>query len=153
MAQTRKRFSLELAALPASVGVARAFLSETVAPFSLGPIADDAVLVLSELVTNAIEHGDAATVRVGVHMSPRELLLQVIDENQNSPSPRRDVPATDTQGRGLLIVERLASRWGRIRLDGHQVVWAEFDLATSTGEWASPDGQVTAVSHGSPTRP
>lgn len=113
------------------VGAARAFLSAIVTG---GPAAQDAVLCLSELCTNAIVHsrsrqpGGSFTVRVC--LGRHRLRVEVSDQGGPWQSPGR-AGADEQGGRGLLIVGQVASRWGR---DGHSrhgwTVWYEIDLDT-----------------------
>jgi anti-sigma regulatory factor (Ser/Thr protein kinase) len=94
------------------------------------PEADDAVLCLSELATNATLHsrshdGGRYTVRVELHSQH----LRVAVHDQGGPwTPPGD--GDEHHGRGLLIVDRLASSWGR---DGQAAlgwtVW--FEMARS----------------------
>jgi serine/threonine-protein kinase RsbW len=110
------------------VGAARAFLSAILAD---SPAADAAVLCLSELATNAITHsrsrapGGSFTVRV--QAGGHRVRVEVSD--QGGPWHPRGRASTDDQtGRGLLIVGRLAARWG---CAGHSrsgwTVWFELE--------------------------
>lgn len=89
---------------------------------------EDAVLSVSELFTNAIEHtlsGVGGWVTVGVLAGPGVICLHVTnDGNAGKPCVRDDPDAED--GRGLLIVDTLASRWGVTEQDDATTVWAEF---------------------------
>jgi anti-sigma regulatory factor (Ser/Thr protein kinase) len=71
---------------------------------------DDAALVVSELVTNAVNAGcSAATVALELHRD--YLRLSVADNNQARPHLRSPTPR-DAHGRGLRIVEQLTTSWG-----------------------------------------
>jgi anti-sigma regulatory factor (Ser/Thr protein kinase) len=115
------------------VGAARAFLATILAG---DPAADDAVLCLSELASNAIVHsrsrepGGSFTVRA--HRHHRRLRVEVTDQGGPWPTPIPTHPSPDQPtGRGLLIVSQLATRWGRA---GHSrtgwTLWYELDLGT-----------------------
>jgi anti-sigma regulatory factor (Ser/Thr protein kinase) len=84
---------------------------------------DDAVLVVSEMVTNAVRHGSGG-IRLRLHWSGSYLRVEVRD---GSPLLPRLLPASPSadRGRGLRIVARLASRWGSTRLRDGKVVWVE----------------------------
>ncbi|MFI9559133.1 ATP-binding protein [Nonomuraea endophytica] len=69
-------------------------------------LVDDAVLMVSELVTNAILHGQAPYELV-VHMDRTEVVCMVIDASTDLPMPR-GADARDEHGRGLLIVAELS---------------------------------------------
>jgi anti-sigma regulatory factor (Ser/Thr protein kinase) len=71
---------------------------------------DDAALVVSELVTNAVNAGCSAAT-VGLELHRDHLRLSVSDNNQDRPQLRSPTPR-DAHGRGLRIVERLTSSWG-----------------------------------------
>jgi serine/threonine-protein kinase RsbW len=114
-------------AAAAQIGEARRFLAGILGDL---PAADDAVLCLSELATNATVHSRSRddghfTVRVERH--DQHLRVEVRDQG----GPWSQPPAPDDQhGRGLLIVSSLATTWGR---DGHPAtgwtVW--FEIARS----------------------
>ncbi|MCL8027171.1 ATP-binding protein [Nocardioides bruguierae] len=99
----------------ASVGVARHHLRAALADAGVGdPVAYDAQLVLTELVSNAVEHGhpDASgEIEVGWTIDPDRIVIDVRDAG---PAPRihpgRPTPDS-TRGRGLLIVEDICSSW------------------------------------------
>jgi serine/threonine-protein kinase RsbW len=95
-------------------------------------LTDRALLVLTELVTNSILHGSAPPsqpVVVRVRLDERALTLTVCDPGHGLdpaivPRPR------EQGGWGLVLVERLSSRWG-VRVNNTTCVWAEFDLPPS----------------------
>jgi two-component sensor histidine kinase len=81
----------------------------------------DAVLVLDELVSNALCHG-AVPVRVRLARDAGHLLVEVTDA---SPRPARQRPPDIDGGRGLLLVDACSRRWGQWRHDTGKTVWAE----------------------------
>ncbi|MFF4240936.1 ATP-binding protein [Actinomadura geliboluensis] len=110
-----------------SVGVARAFVRDAAAGL---PAVDDLVLVVSELVANAVTHtaSGLAGGRVTVVLAAGDGLvrLEVADGGAAGGRPHvRDEAGAET-GRGMRIVAALSARWG-FRADGPRtVVWAEF---------------------------
>ncbi|MFF8577305.1 ATP-binding protein [Streptomyces albidoflavus] len=92
-------------------------------------LADDIVVTVSELVTNAIEHGEG-TVTLRARLGDGEALIEVGDE---SPAPARLKPPTDDEvrGRGLLLVSVLAHDWG-VHDEG-RTTWATFRLPGKAG--------------------
>jgi hypothetical protein len=119
---------------PQSVKAARDFTTETLLGWDLGALVQDATVVVSELVTNALRHG-ALNGQDGVRHEQAELVLWgragqlvcvVIDSSASLPV---QVPAgvTAEDGRGLLVVQALATRWGWTVLGIHRkAVWAVF---------------------------
>lgn len=108
------------------VGAARGFLRETFATWGVTRC-EDAELVVSELVTNAIRHGDGAPL-VRLEQRPDRVRIEVEDESDRPPvgrSPGHEEPS----GRGLAIVGALALGWGHERrAGGGKTVWAEVPL-------------------------
>jgi len=76
------------------------------------PRSDDVVLIVSELVTNAVRAG-AAIIDVQLQATAKRVDLRVSDDAGGWPTPRSAGPE-DTDGRGLAIVERLADSWETI---------------------------------------
>jgi anti-sigma regulatory factor (Ser/Thr protein kinase) len=89
---------------------------------------ETAVLLATELVTNAVEHGQGAAY-LDANVEDRMIRLEVSDSSTVAPRPNTEVTELDERGRGLLLIDALASRWGvRPRSDG-KTVWCELDLA------------------------
>lgn len=113
---------VELEPVPASVGRARSFLRETLA--GADPEAQDTALLLaSELVTNAILHA-RTHVQVGVVVDDDQALVCVSDR---LPEPGALTPQSKSQtrpgGRGLALVADLSERWGSTAYAGGKTVW------------------------------
>jgi anti-sigma regulatory factor (Ser/Thr protein kinase) len=82
---------------------------------------DDVVLVVSELVSNAIRHGwGTATIRLSG--SSGRVRIEVADDSPVLPSVRQGGP---DGGWGLALTERLSEHWGVERRDAGKVVWCE----------------------------
>ncbi|MFJ8915345.1 ATP-binding protein [Amycolatopsis sp. NPDC102389] len=91
-----------------------------------GLAVDDAVLVADELVSNAHQHGEAPRAcRLGLTHRGRSLRIEVDDASPRQP--RRRTP-DGSGGRGLMLIDRLASAWGVRNQAGHKTVWAELAL-------------------------
>ncbi|MGJ7441300.1 SpoIIE family protein phosphatase [Aquipuribacter sp. MA13-6] len=89
-------------------------------------VADTVLLLVSELVTNALLHG-RPPVQVRVRRSPTAVVLEVHDDAQTLP--RRDDPGDgDEHGRGLQLVSALASRWGTRPTVTGKAVWCTVPL-------------------------
>lgn len=93
---------------------------------------EDAALLLTELVTNAVLYANplpGEVLRVGWELTGGRLLLRVTDGGGRDAPHRQDAGPRDTHGRGLAIVEALAARWGVDRAVGQRnTVWAELPL-------------------------
>ena len=87
---------------------------------------DVAELLVSELVTNAIHHG-RTTCLLELTATPTVLRAAVADDGGGSPRLRHAGPE-DESGRGLAIVDALASRWGVQPTSEGKVVWFEINL-------------------------
>jgi anti-sigma regulatory factor (Ser/Thr protein kinase) len=87
---------------------------------------NDALLVTSELFTNAVMHG-SGRVDIYVTLDPEALRIAVVDDGRRTPDrwPRWGASPT-LGGRGLLIVDAVASTWGN-NFDpaGRARMWAE----------------------------
>jgi anti-sigma regulatory factor (Ser/Thr protein kinase)/anti-anti-sigma regulatory factor len=126
------RDELVLAPIPTAAAVARAFVREVLGYWQLAlpdnTLVARAVLVTSELVTNAVVHA-RTELRLGVELRGDLLHLAVRDGN---PRLLRLVTIPDPQaegGRGLWLVEQLARAWGVNRHpDGGKVVWCTLRL-------------------------
>jgi anti-sigma regulatory factor (Ser/Thr protein kinase) len=112
-----------------AAGVARAYLRRQ-ANLIHPPTLQDALILTSELVTNAIRHGRPA-VTLAVHLEPSALTVVVTDTGPERPPlvPRRPHPDSST-GRGLVIVDALATRWGITPQPASpgKAVWFALDL-------------------------
>jgi anti-sigma regulatory factor (Ser/Thr protein kinase) len=94
-----------------------------------GAAREDLLLVVSELVTNAVLHG-AEPIVVTVVRTPDRVRVEVTDGAPDaSPHSNRVRPDAET-GRGLSVVTRLAAAWGWRATPGRgKTVWAELPLA------------------------
>ena len=135
--------SLALGALLTAPSCARLHASAVLHEWGLSDVAETTELVVSELVTNAVQ---AATMPGGpmydqtgaglpvVHLrllSDRvRVVIEVWDRNPQVPVAKQDEPAEE-RGRGLLLVEALCERWGWKVPPGWagKVVWAELTMA------------------------
>ena len=105
-----------LALLTGTVGALLVLLAG--APAAHADAVDDAVLITTELVTNAIVHA-GTTFHVVVELQGRLLRIAVVDGCTRPPRRRTD------RGLGLRIVTRTALRWGWREYDTGKTVWAE----------------------------
>ncbi|HVF03951.1 MAG TPA: ATP-binding protein [Frankiaceae bacterium] len=112
--------------LPASVSTpaaARAVVREAVTRGRVAVRMEDVALVVSELVTNAILHGEGE-VTLDVVVEPHAVRIAVEDLDPGTPEAREAGLDADS-GRGLALVSKIAARWGVRPGDRGKVVWAE----------------------------
>ena len=107
----------------AAVTAARRFVGATLEHWELDHIAADALLVVSEMATNAVLHA-GSPFRVFIHHSPGVLHLSVRDAQRGWFEQGRPTDA-EVNGRGVSIVEAVAERWGCDAVSDGKVVWAE----------------------------
>lgn len=93
---------------------------------------DDVVLATSELVSNAVDHGQAP-IHLELETRARQVRVTVSDCGSGQPSPRVAADGAP-RGRGLSIVAQLATDWGWERQDGRLHVWAEFRTGGVAGD-------------------
>ncbi|MGZ4639927.1 MAG: ATP-binding SpoIIE family protein phosphatase [Actinomycetes bacterium] len=105
--------------VPLARSWAEGWLAAAVVPTDL---VEATVLVVSELVTNAVRQGDGP-VRIGLELTDESLLVEVFDSGHRLPR-LADSAVDSTGGRGLHLIDTLSDRWGvREELDG-KTVWA-----------------------------
>jgi anti-sigma regulatory factor (Ser/Thr protein kinase) len=105
---------------------ARAFVRATLSRWGETSVVDDALLVTSELFTNAVMHGSGG-IDIYVTLDREALRIAVVDDGRRTPDrwPRREAMPT-LGGRGLRIVDTVASTWGNnCDPTGRTRVWAE----------------------------
>lgn len=126
-----------LASRPASVRVAREFTTAVLQAWRLGMLADAAVTVVSELVTNAILYGscdeadadESAIVGLELRRTHHELTFTVTDGSVSPPAQAATPGPCAESGRGLGVVDALADQWGWTSLGvAAKAVWATFYL-------------------------
>jgi anti-sigma regulatory factor (Ser/Thr protein kinase) len=121
--------SFTLRAEPHAIAPARERVVALAEPFVEAERIPSLRLVMSEVLTNAVRHGEpGGEMLVAVTPKPEFLCVQVTDTgNGFAPRPRALAPDPDG-GFGLFLIERLTRRWGLTREDSNTRVWFEFDL-------------------------
>ncbi|MGW1807369.1 ATP-binding protein [Streptomyces sp. NPDC002078] len=125
----RRAAAFDLPAQPTAVGTARRVVQDLLAAWGVpdGP-RDDAVLVTSELVTNALVHTVGERITCRLHGTSDRIRIEVEDQDGGPTPPAALRPGPDDQhGRGLLLVDTLSRDWGVTPVSGRpaRVVWAE----------------------------
>ncbi|MBD0747778.1 anti-sigma regulatory factor [Streptomyces sp. CBMA152] len=123
-----RRYSFELTARPESVGAARHHTAELVTRWGLGEeLGDEAALVISELVTNAVVHTAGTQVSCELCFTDGQLTVAVRDQGYGAGGPTLcDAAASEERGRGLLLVDALSVAWGAhdVPHGPGRIVWA-----------------------------
>jgi len=115
-----------LALDPVEAGRARAVVREQLHGWDLAQLADNAALMVSELVTNAVRHSHSRHVALRL-VRGDTLLCEVDDDDHTLPNLLSTGP-DDEFGRGLRVVSALAREWGTSRTNAGKTVWFELTL-------------------------
>jgi anti-sigma regulatory factor (Ser/Thr protein kinase) len=121
--------TLELAPLPTAAACARLHTVHVLHEWGLRELADDAALVVSELITNATDASvvvpEHPAITLRLLLTGSSLLIEAWDQSPLDLEPR-EADADDECGRGLTVVAALSDRWGCERTGyRRKVVWAE----------------------------
>ncbi|MEV2210814.1 ATP-binding protein [Streptomyces sp. NPDC050997] len=118
----------------ASAGIARRHVRDTARSWELpARVTDDLETIAGELVANALEHSGSHAITVTCALSARSATISVTDQGGGGRMPVAPTePSRPDQehGRGLLITDALADRWGTRRAGGELTVWAEVSLTS-----------------------
>lgn len=114
---------------PEGLADARAALREHLGAWGLGEVADDVEVAAGELLGNALVHTEGGAILTLEVLTgpPRRVRLWVKDRSSDRPH-RRAPGETATSGRGLLLVDAVASRWGVEPRGEGKAVWCDFDV-------------------------
>jgi CheY-like chemotaxis protein len=129
--------TLDLGQSLASAGVARGFIRDLFRSWQLSELVDDALIVVSELTTNAVTHAySGCQLRVTVRGD--RIRIEAVDGGVGTPDPQPR-SSTSEHGRGLHLVAALSTAWGiDLMPEGRgKVVWAELVNQPSRNESAS----------------
>jgi anti-sigma regulatory factor (Ser/Thr protein kinase) len=89
----------------------------------------DLAVVVSEVVTNAIVHGDpGGPIEVRASRAAGALRIEVTDGGPGLASTRGSTVSAPEGGFGLFLVEQLSRRWGLVRQSATTRVWFEFEV-------------------------
>lgn len=117
--------SLTIAGRTRNVTEARAFVAKTLG--EAHPCADEAVLLCSELVTNAVLHSESGqpggSVTVVVLGLPGSVRVEVVDNGSALSTPVVKAEVYEPHGHGLFLVDQLAENWGYTRDEVGTTVW------------------------------
>jgi anti-sigma regulatory factor (Ser/Thr protein kinase) len=126
--------SLPLAPLPTAIACARGHTTNVLSEWGMGHLADDAVLLVSELMTNALDASAVLPERPPITLrlwgNDEALIIEAWDQSPlNLEHAEAEAGADAECGRGLMVVQALSNRWGAKRVGyNRKVVWAELDV-------------------------
>ena len=125
--RTRLNLQVTLPAGDGAVRLARRVTRDVLARWRLAHVEDTAVLLVSELVTNAVRHA-VDTGAIGLELTCAQTWLRV-EVQDGDPNWRKmdSLADCDESGYGFVLVDSLADRWGVRRVSAGKAVWVEFD--------------------------
>ena len=128
-----KRAETAVSCAPAAVAWARRWaLGELASMYrQVGEVSLDVQLVISELVTNALQ---AECTRVSVALDAHHTYVRIATSDDAPGVPvKQPLTSDQSHGRGLYLVDALSSRWGVDAEDGGKTVWADVSLSGQLG--------------------
>ncbi|MFF2020274.1 ATP-binding protein [Streptomyces sp. NPDC058171] len=118
-------YSETLPRQPESAAPARRLVRAACAVWRLDDLAEDGALIVSELVSNAVQHARRESIRITIERpGTGRVRVGVVDFSRVSPVRGEPDPERES-GRGLALVAELAENWGTDSLPWGKRVWAE----------------------------
>ena len=124
---------------PAAAAEARAQVRVAIRDWKIPVDPDIAILLASDLVTNAITHGAGETLTLAIRCSRAHLRIDVYDQSRSLPLGM-DEPADTDAGRGLVLVAVLSTEWGSFRTPAGKAMY--FTLAFPPDRLPGGDGVI-----------
>ncbi len=117
-----------LPATPRAAGMARQAIRRALDSWSITHLQDDADLIVSELVGNAVRHGSGGCTEITLQLKATDgcLRIEVYDADPLMPEPRTPT-VFDESGHGFVIVEAVSAKWGIRETEIGKAVWAELE--------------------------
>ncbi|MFF4693804.1 SpoIIE family protein phosphatase [Streptomyces sp. NPDC001307] len=127
---------------PAVVSRARTLAARQLTQWGLEHLVESTELIVSELFTNAIIHGNgdcngdcnggcSSDRTIGLRLIRHEMLTCEVSDTSHSHPLVRHPRSTDEHGRGLFLVTQLSRRWGTRHVPDGKIIWADQRLAAS----------------------
>jgi anti-sigma regulatory factor (Ser/Thr protein kinase) len=114
----------EMQCTPPAAGRARRYVASALERLGCDAVAEDAEQIVTELVANALNHTRCQRFRLSVRRTEGWVRIGVGDQSHEAPTPTGAGQESES-GRGLLMVDRLAGRWGYDVHPWGKVVWAD----------------------------
>ena len=115
--------SIRLQAEPLSARRARRFVEQTLLAWNCSHLSDIVALLTSELVTNAVLHA-GSPAQLTLRTDGTVLRISVADSSTQHPVVRQGLEDS-THGRGLVLLDAMATSWSVVGTDAGKVVWFE----------------------------
>lgn len=119
---------LAIPADAAAIGHARRFTAAFLREHGVAGLSDTVVLLVSELVTNALLHS-SSSAELRLRLTKSALRVEVKDKSLATPYVKQYSDAATT-GRGMLIVDTLAKSWGAEAENSGKIVWFTMDVGS-----------------------
>ncbi|MFJ4919837.1 ATP-binding protein [Streptomyces sp. NPDC088725] len=118
-------YSETLPCAAASARPARLLIGAALHTWNFGCLVDPGRLIVSELVSNAVQHSGSRDIRVGITL-PAAGRVRILVSDKSCVAPIIREPQGDEEsGRGLLVISEIAADWGADHRRWGKVVWAE----------------------------
>ncbi|MCX4851980.1 ATP-binding protein [Streptomyces sp. NBC_00893] len=119
-------YNLTLPRQPRTAAEARHLTRVSLSAWTLDDLADPAELVITEFVTNAVQHARGPSVRIIVERpADNQVYLGVVDRAPNDVPQQQEPDAEAAGGRGLMMVDALTDQWGYDRLGPATRFWGK----------------------------
>ena len=126
-AESPRQLRMTLPAVSHSVRLSRYATRAVLTAWHLSHVEEATILLVSELVTNAVRHARGTDViTVDLDAGRAWLRIEIQDTDRNWPQPRTP-DGFDESGFGFILVDALASNWGVRETEAGKAVWAELD--------------------------
>lgn len=127
----RPGYTMLLPCRPESVRRARALVSSVLETWGIRSLAEDGEVIVSELLTNTLDHTTCPMARVMVERCTDDVVrIEVADGSHTRPQLKDDDAAAES-GRGLFLVDALSWRWGCDEYAWGKSTWAELKTMTA----------------------
>jgi len=127
LGDVRRSEEIALGTESTTAALARRFVTTILTTWGAADLIDRAILIATELVTNAVRHTGAPS-RLTLQQSGARVTIAVADQDHRTPH-RMDPALDDERHRGMFLVDTYAQRWGTRPTPTGKIVWAELTTA------------------------